>query len=216
MQIELEHQDVSTDAAEALWLVPTAMEQNLLIEFDPRFSSSKVIGFGLIESMMGAKQAIEAFGPTRPKRVFLVGIAGAFDTDRFPLGTALRFRSVHLDGIGVGLGTDHQSAAQLGWIETKRPGGESEHTAANESPGLLSVCAASADPSEARWRRERFAECVAEDMETFAVARLCQSEGIKLTCIRGISNQVGDRDHRRWKTRSALQSVAKYCERLRV
>lgn len=46
-------------------------------------------------------------------------------------------------------------------------------------------------------------------MEAFAVALATRLGGGSLTLIRGVSNAVGDRDHRNWKTGPALGAVSR-------
>ena len=88
----------------------------------------------------------------------------------------------------------------------------------NDSTGtLLTCCAASANRQEAAARRSRFPEAVAEDMEGFGVAMACALAGVPLQIIRGISNEVGDRDHQNWQINAALTAAAALAaERLRL
>ena len=48
---------------------------------------------------------------------------------------------------------------------------------------------------------------LAEDMEAFAVALACARAGLGLSVLRGISNEVGDRDPRGWAIGPALAAV---------
>ena len=100
------------------------------------------------------------------------------------------------------------------------PQGEQPHTGEVDRRGgdliaddhpprvLLSVCAASADPSEAADRLRRYPDACAEDMEGFGVALSCRLERVPLQIVRGVSNRVGDRDHGRWEIDSALLAAA--------
>jgi futalosine hydrolase len=149
----------------------------------------------------------------QPKKILLVGIAGGF-TDEFQIGSACVFRRVACYGIGVGSGHDFQSAEELGWPQwlnnELRIGDEIEllipKTIKSVAPLLLSVCSASAGSDDARMRLQKFS-ATAEDMEGFAVATACQLAGIRLTIVRGISNRVGNRNHRDWKIDDALSSA---------
>ena len=78
----------------------------------------------------------------------------------------------------------------------------------NSAGMLLTCCAASANAQEAAARRDRFPEAVAEDMEGFGVAMACALAGVPLQIVRGISNEVGDRDHRNWQINTALTAAA--------
>ena len=59
-----------------------------------------------------------------------------------------------------------------------------------------------------------FPDAVAEDMEAFGVAMACQMHGVPLEVVRGISNEVGDRDHSQWQIDKALRAAAELVIRL--
>lgn len=189
----------------------------------------RLCGFGPIVS---AARTAALIRELRPQRVVLVGIAGSL-SDALELGRAYEFSRIAVDGLGVGrdcpgaAGNDanYLSADQMGWpqwpgstdsprigdqIVLRYPGGgtasqlpASPHT----DLGLLSVCAASADPAHADRRRQRYADMAAEDMEGFGVAAACELAGIPLRVIRGISNRAGDRNTSGWRIESALAAV---------
>ena len=73
---------------------------------------------------------------------------------------------------------------------------------------LLTTPLASATEAEAEQKLRAVPAALAEDMEGFAVAFSCRLAGLPLAVIRGISNVVGDRDHRRWQVDSALAAAA--------
>jgi futalosine hydrolase len=73
---------------------------------------------------------------------------------------------------------------------------------------LLTACAASADAADVAVRRRLFPTAVAEDMEGFGVALACRLAGVPLAIVRGISNDAGDRDKRRWQIGPALEAAA--------
>ncbi|MEM9828658.1 MAG: hypothetical protein AAF958_18875 [Planctomycetota bacterium] len=191
-----------------LCLVPTERERRVLCRCDSRFESAQVIGFGLVEAMIGTLRVLDTLATKPPDQVLLLGIAGSMDSKRWVPGHAYRFGQVDVDGIGVGQAGDFRSDVDLGWREAEATLPTTSHPASPSHPAILSVASASANPVEATWRQNRFPGFAAEDMETYSVARLCQSRGIVLSCIRGISNSVGDRDHERWKVEQALAAVA--------
>lgn len=181
----------------------TRLEPHLTIDHDN--CVLETVGFGVIQSGIGATLAIVRH---RPKRVLLAGIAGRFpERTTANLGQAISFKRVVVDGLGVGQGTGFRDAWSLGW-----------HWAGDEglplfshdpdSDELLSVCSASNDSGEAAWRAERFPTAGAEDMEGYAVALACQKAGVPLTVVRGLSNEVGERDKSLWRTDEALRSAA--------
>jgi futalosine hydrolase len=86
---------------------------------------------------------------------------------------------------------------------------------AKEAAGLLlTCCAASTDSRDADARRNRFPQAAAEDMEGFGVALACTLAGVPLQIVRGISNQVGDRNHANWQIEPALTSAADLAKEL--
>ncbi len=192
-----------------LILIPTDFERRTLGPLLARSTENwkiELVGFGPIAAASRTSQLIALH---QPEKVCLVGIAGAFAKCQLEMGTALSFGEVACDGIGVGSGNDFRSADDIGWamIENQsQPIGNSIRFA--EGCGLLTVCAASANRKEAASRAARFPDVVAEDMEGFGVALSCQLADVPLRIIRGISNQVGDRDHTRWQVDAALQAAA--------
>ncbi len=73
---------------------------------------------------------------------------------------------------------------------------------------LVTVCAASANSHEAKMRLARHPSAIAEDMEGFGVAMACKLAGVPVQIVRGISNQVGDRDKRNWNIPAALEAAS--------
>ena len=168
-------------------------------------------GFGPVAAAAIATDTIIAH---QPRRVILLGIAGAYlsSENNFRIGQAYRFGTVTVDGIGVGAGTEFQSANDLGWPQfagdQHRPAIHDKiELSANSSHHLLTVCAASATPTQAEHRQRRYGAS-AEDMEGFAVAMACQLQNVPLEIIRGISNVAGDRNKSNWQIKDALNSAA--------
>ncbi|MBL8861538.1 MAG: futalosine hydrolase [Planctomycetes bacterium] len=216
-----------------LILIPTAVEERRLEDqggFDAGLGIVALCGFGPIAA---AARTAELLATLRPARVVLVGIAGTFDPELLPLGRALAFDAVAVEGIGAGEGRELAGPAALGFPQWPGSGGaEAIHDRivlaarrefdpsvlhdpallrdAARTALLLSTCAASASPAQAALRRERFPEALAEDMEGFAVALSCALLGVPCHIVRGISNVVGDRDPGRWRIPAAL-AAARLC-----
>jgi futalosine hydrolase len=202
-----------------LVLVPTALELARLQDLGGLGPGALVTpcGFGAIAA---AARTAELIARLTPARVILVGIAGAFDVLRDPPGSALEFGAVAVTGVGVGYGKDHLPPPALGfpqWPASDHPAHPAvfdrlelawdARARGNVGPLLLTCCAASASPEEARERSRRFPEARAEDMEGFAVALACSVAGVPLTVVRGISNAVGDRVSEHWTIPRALASA---------
>ena len=176
-----------------LILVPTHMEREAMFGDDPRVA---VCGFGLAEAGARAAHAI-ATAATPPARLVLAGLAGTYDAQAWPVGTAVVAGSVRCHGIGAG----GLSPAGLGF---------SDHDVlrlAADGPELLSVATASASPEQARERHDEYPEAALEEMEGFAVAVAAAAFGVPLVIVRGVSNAAGDRDQTGWRVAEAARAV---------
>ena len=208
-----------------LVLIPTAIElQYFPAEVRARIEASgghiKISGFGPIAS---AVQTANLITKHRPSHIVLCGVAGAFK-QRLVIGEAYRFDQVACYGIGAGCGANFQTATELGWQQFCEYGSAStaisdtiqlaSSTITHEPILLLTVCAASSDTQDVELKLKKFPTAAAEDMEAFSVAVACQSAGLPLHIVRGISNQAGDRDHRNWRIERAMQSAASIVEEI--
>ena len=185
-----------------LILVPTELERRALFG-DQTPAHVRLCGFGLAEAGARAGHAIATFGPL-PARVVLVGIAGSYDADRFPPGSAVVGGSIRLAGIGAG----GQTPSGLGFAETDLLPLD------GDGPEILSVAEASVDTAQAGARHARFPTAAIEEMEGFAVAVAAAAFGVPLRVIRGVSNLAGDRDRDRWQIGPGLRAAAAALEAL--
>jgi len=211
-----------------LILVPTSAELARLVDdggFPLGLALVRIAGFGPVAS---AARAAGLIATLRPRRVVLCGIAGSYDLETHPVGSALSFGSVAIEGVGVGEGSDLISPPALGFPQWPGSGAECRPAGdvlANpiydeidfappgdkDSAKLLTTCSASASPEQAARRREHFPDAVAEDMEGFAVATACRLADVPLWIVRGISNEVGDRDPANWRIPAALSAARRLC-----
>jgi len=198
---------------QTLVLVPTELELNRLKDaggFPSERTWTAICGFGVAAA---AARTADLLARHEPQEVLLVGIAGAYDTDVHPAGTALAFDSVAAHGIGAGEGESFQSPSALGFPQWPASDGNDdveEHLELATPTGdglLLTTCAASDTPERAAWLHERYSGALAEDMEGFGVALACQLAGTPCWIVRGISNQVGDRDPAHWRIPAALTAA---------
>ena len=167
-----------------LLLVPTELERARILdrgELAPGLAQVECCGFGPVAA---AARTAALCTLLRPARVVLVGIAGAYDVARHPVGSASEFAAVAIDGVGAGRGAGFLPPRELGFPQW--PGGTGAAARGVDpiydrlplavpagvaaAPLLLTTCAASASAEEAAERRARFPEAAAEDMEGFAVA----------------------------------------------
>ncbi len=205
-----------------LLLIPTAFERDLCSELlvqrlGRNRTRVELCGLGAIQAAIHATRLIDHL---KPQRVWLVGLAGMYSIAKgsliespheLAIGRAYEFTRVAIHGIGVGEGQNHVSMASLGW--NQRFGQErSAQSIINltdkpDGPMLLTVCSASARSEEAADRQRMNPGSVAEDMESYCVALSCQTMGVPLRVIRGISNVAGDRNHTHWKSATAMTAA---------
>ncbi len=199
-----------------LVLVPTDLELARLRDlggFPSGLALVERCGFGPVAAAARTATLLERL---RPRQVLLVGIAGSYDVERFPVASALEFDACAIEGIGVGEGASLIPPPALGFPQW--PGAEGgrapifdrvplARASRAEPVTLLTTCAASADAAQARLRRTRCPDAVAEDMEGFAVAAACSMAGTPLRIVRGLSNLVGDRDAAHWRIPAALAAA---------
>ena len=150
------------------------------------------------------------------KRVVLMGIAGSYCLNSCKLGQAYVMTQVLVDGVGVGSGEGFQSAEELGWpqLAILNPATIRDKIELSQTTRLtlLSVCAASENSAHRIARLKRFADAMVEDMEGFSVALSCKLATVPCTIVRGISNQVGDRNKANWKIQTAIHAVAAWLD----
>jgi futalosine hydrolase len=198
-----------------LLLVPTGRERDMLAKFLPRGLPLVCCGFGPVAA--ATETAIRlAKRPDAYSRVILAGIGGSYDPDRFPPGSAASFRRVRCEGPGAGEGSTSSTSREMGIPQLELPDGQPIHDELDLQPlphgpvfeSLLTVMSASDSASMANRRRQKFPECLCEDMEAFGVALAAVRLGMPVTVVRGASNLAGDRNHAGWQIETALRSVA--------
>ena len=210
---------------ENLILIPTAFESSLI---SSRLNDFMKVGSTLFHHcgfgpIAAAARSSELIIANQPSRVYLLGIAGGYRNGKSTstqavVGEAIQFSSVAVDGIGVGEGDSFQSSAELGWTQFSgddhRQSIGDTITLDSQAPHrLLTVCAGAATLEQASRRQQRTA-AVAEDMEGFAVAMVCQLQKVPLQIIRGISNVAGDRNKSNWRVGEAMNAAADELEAL--
>ncbi|MFT5051606.1 MAG: futalosine hydrolase [Chlamydiales bacterium] len=201
--------------AETLILIPTASEAQIIEAERLAGASSSpfaLCGFGPIAAAASAARELARVGP---ERVLLIGIAGSFDTRAYPIGSATTFAHVAVDGIGAGEGASARTAAGLGFPQWPAQGDAADvfdilplsSPGSEGAPTLLTVCSCSGSAQQAGRRRQTAHAPAAEDMEGFGVALACHQAGTPLTIVRGISNEVGDRDPSNWSIAPAMHAA---------
>lgn len=198
-----------------LILVPTQLELSRLEDAGgfPRDLRVEVCGFGPIAA---AARTAQLCAQHQPSSILLVGIAGSFDAARWPVGSAMSFAAVAIEGIGAGEGATLLGPNALGFPQWPASAGtpaileELELVPARSgslAALLLTTCAASGSASQAALRRQRASRAAAEDMEGFAVACAASLSQVPCTIVRGISNVVGERSSTQWRIPAALRAA---------
>ena len=166
-----------------LVLVPTPIELGHLAA--DAFRDASLCGFGPIAA---SARAAALLSSAAFDRVLLIGIAGSFGP---PVGSAMAFQSVAIDGIGKGQSDAFRSAGEIGfphWAGDSQTPTVSDELSLDDPTGqdhrLLTVCSASACADDAAMRRSRYPDADAEDMEGFGVALACKLAGVPLTIVR--------------------------------
>lgn len=217
----------------ALILIPTRLELDHVraaIDQSPIQDHCRVAicGFGIAASSARTMQLIHRH---QPDRLILMGIAGGYLIDDCLIGSAFQFREVAVHGIGISDGAGFQSAGEAGWLHWRAE--DDQNSEANRGPKesivgedigdriklnvaqgdfptedlLLTVCGASQNQSDRETRLKSFTNAACEDMEGFGVATAAKLAGLEVRIIRGISNEVGNRDFKQWKTEQAIQAA---------
>ncbi len=196
-----------------LILIPTEFErrkvQEILadkhLQHTNRFEF-QLCGFGPIASAAKTMQYLV----DQPTNVVLLGIAGSYHADLFPVGSATKFNDVICHGVGVGGGETFISAAELGWQQGNAVDDRiacATTTTNDRRRDLLTVCSTADSPEQAAIRLAQNPTAVGEDMEAFGVAMACQMQNVDLEVIRGFSNLAGDRDKANWQIDQALAAA---------
>ena len=202
-----------------LILVPTDFEAQFLrpllqSELANSDSAFEICGFGPVTSGIRTSQLIAQH---RPAHCLLLGIAGSFCPE-LRIGSAMSFNQISCYGIGVGSGSEHVGALEMGWQlwpELRQTNCAAmplilDEGHSSDNLHLLTVCSAAVTADDALERKKRFPGVDAEDMEAYSVGLACLSSETRLTVVRGISNRVGERDKSQWDIPAALSSVAIY------
>lgn len=217
-------------SASNLWLIPTRLE---LEKFNSAWvaltgqsfpEAIQLCGFGAI----GAAASTSFFLQKPRAQVCLLGIAGTYDPETLPPGSAWQFSAVRSEGIGAESEGQLQLPSQLGFPQWSEPGSDQRPrdeaapaiatgdiyeslplaTTDAQAPTLLTVGHASGNLDTVARREQQFPDARAEDMEGFGVALACQLYGTRCSILRGISNVAGQRDLTTWQIEPAFRSLA--------
>lgn len=186
----------------------------------PHRLSCWTTGVGLLHATHALSTRIQA---ERPGLVLQVGIGGAFDTDRHPLGTAACLARDGAADLGVmeaegwrdvfdmGLTNPDTRPYQGGWLVNPHDGLLTLSGMASATG--VTVNRVSTDPDWVGELKRRLRPDI-ESMEGAALHYVCLMESVPFLQIRGVSNRVGERDKSAWRIAKALDSAAAALHRL--
>lgn len=179
-----------------------------------------VTGVGPVNAALELGAALERF---KPSGVVNLGVAGSFDLDRAPLGSAVAATAEILAEYGV-TGLDGLADASAFAFPQWEGGGRkvAERLALDPdraaaamglalAPGIargpaLTVAGVTGDFGRARALMARHG-ALAESMEGFTLALGCLTRGLPFLEVRTISNRVGERDRSKWTLKQALAGL---------
>lgn len=153
--------------------------------------------------------------------VLQVGVGGAYPGAGVPLGSAA-FAASEIDlDLGLGRHPDWRGLEALavpggtsGNLVDLRGAGLAAATTAADLPALPFATSDSvtADRGHASYLRDRFAVSV-ESMEGAGAARAAYALGVAFIEVRGVSNEVGERDRSLWRLREAIAAAGEAARR---
>ncbi len=187
----------------------------------PVARTARVAGVPLLFAVSGVGKANAAAALAALTRgwgvevVLQVGVGGAYPGSGAHVGTvALALSETDLD-MGVGRHPDWH-----GIDDMSVPGERATNVIDLSGPHLTRAAAVTglepvrfatsdsvtADRTHAAYLRDRFGVSV-ESMEGAAAARAASRLGVAFVEVRGVSNEVGERDRSRWRLRDASEAV---------
>lgn len=201
-----------------LLITATSLELEGLVskamETGPHSLQTMVTGIGLVSTTHAIMQEIFR---SRPALIIQAGIAGSFG-DRLKPGTAVAVEKEVVADMGVyekegyrdifdmGLAGPHSHPYRHGCLVN--PHDEIIQKTGLECVSSVSVNEITTDPKRMDLFSQRYKADI-ESMEGAALHHACIMQEVPFVQIRGISNQVGERDKSKWKTKEAVTAVSK-------
>jgi futalosine hydrolase len=177
-------------------------------------------GVGLLHATHALTARIRA---ERPGLVLQVGIGGAFDTVRHPVGSAACLARDGVADLGVREADGWRDVFEMGLTDPDTHpyrGGwlVNPHDRLLTRSGLAAATGVTVNrvSTDRDWigDLERRLRPDIESMEGAALHYVCLMESVPFLQIRGVSNRVGERDKSAWQIAAALDSAAAALHRL--
>ena len=156
-----------------------------------------------------------------------LGIAGSYDLEAFPIGSAAVISREHFADLGFGSEEGFSDLFQYGILEkddfpyTKGalarqllpyPNVEEAISRYKSGVGVTIQCI-TGDAARIDELKELYTPHI-ESMEGAAVYYAALMEGVPCFGLRTVSNVVGERDSRKWKTKEALDTLENCCREI--
>lgn len=182
-----------------------------------------VTGIGVINTAFTIGQALQVHAP---ELVMLAGIAGTFDPERFPLGSAAMVRTEIWPEYGLKTGNEVDPVKlgfSLGEVDQKpvwdRVNLLSGKNLVNSGldrlsklPEAVSLTVSGVTATgEAAERYRTVYSADLENMEGFAAAYGAALAGVDICELRAVSNIVGSRESGDWDLKGALAALGRTC-----
>jgi futalosine hydrolase len=151
----------------------------------------------------------------RPDLVIQAGVGGSFEKKHRP-GKVVAVKSDRIADEGVLIGNRLVTVNELalreadkhpyqkGWLQN--PHENILQATSLEAVPAISVNLVSSQKKMIRIYRKKFAPVV-ESMEGASLHLVCLSENIPFVQLRAISNEVGERDKKKWKLKKAIRAL---------
>ncbi len=153
-----------------------------------------------------------------------IGIAGSYDMEAFPMGSAAIVSEEHFGDLGFETDNGFKDLFQYGILQKngipytdgalKRvalPFTQVEQQLAKYKEGIgITVQTVTGDPEKVNSLIERYHPHI-ESMEGAAVYFACIMEKVPVVELRTVSNAVGERDMKKWDIPAALTTLEKCC-----
>jgi futalosine hydrolase len=153
-----------------------------------------------------------------------IGIAGSYDMDMFPMGSAAIVREEHFGDLGFETDNGFKDLFQYGILKkdgfpytdgalkrTALPFPQVERCISRYKEGIgITVQTVTGDPAKVESLVKRYNPHI-ESMEGAAVYFACIMENVPFFELRTVSNAVGERDMKKWDIPAALATLEKCC-----
>jgi futalosine hydrolase len=159
--------------------------------------------------------------------VINMGIAGSYDLDEFPIASAAIISKEYFGDLGFDTDKGFADLFRCGIIgkdEFPYTGGalarqllpyrNIEDAISRYKSGVgVTIQCITGDAARIEWLKKLYAPHI-ESMEGAAVYYAALMEGVPCFGLRTVSNVVGERDSRKWKTKEALDTLENCCREI--